>query len=309
MYRTGDLARWTPDGQLEFAGPGRRPGQDPRVPDRAGRGRGGAGRLPGGGPGGGGRPRGHARATSGWSATSSRPAARRRRTAGRRCGSTRRPGCRTTWCPPAVVVLDALPLTAERQARPGARCPRPEYARRPRRPGPGHGRPRRSLCGLFAEVLGAGRGSGADDDFFALGGHSLLAIRLVSRIRAVLGAELPVRARVRGADPGRAGRPAGGGRPGPAAAGGRGRGRSGCRCRSRSSGCGSSASSEGPSAAYNIPVALRLAGDLDVAALRGGAGATWSAGTRCCAPCSRRRTGSRTSRSWRSDELRLASCR
>ncbi|HWM07580.1 MAG TPA: amino acid adenylation domain-containing protein [Actinophytocola sp.] len=47
------------------------------------------------------------------------------------------------------------------------------------------------VAATFADVLGLDR-VGAHDDFFALGGHSLLATRLVFRLGAALGAQLPV---------------------------------------------------------------------------------------------------------------------
>ncbi|WP_433479115.1 amino acid adenylation domain-containing protein [Spirillospora sp. CA-142024] len=101
---------------------------------------------------------------------------------------TRLPGY---MVPSAIMTLDALPLTVngklDRRALPdpGRDGPR-RTGRPPRTP------VERLLCTLFAEVLDA-PGAGIDDDFFDLGGHSLLATRLVGRARAVLGTELAIR--------------------------------------------------------------------------------------------------------------------
>ncbi len=93
--------------------------------------------------------------------------------------------------PGAVVVLDALPLTVNGKPDRAA-LPVPD------RPAatPGGRAPRNAreevLCALFAEILDVPRVT-VDDNFFTLGGHSLLGVRLVNRMRGVLGVERTVR--------------------------------------------------------------------------------------------------------------------
>ncbi|HEV2852268.1 MAG TPA: amino acid adenylation domain-containing protein [Thermoanaerobaculia bacterium] len=94
--------------------------------------------------------------------------------------------------PSAAVVLDALPLTPNGKVdRLSLPLPDVSSSLAPAEP------PRTALeelvAGLWSEVLGCGA-IGLHDDFFSLGGYSLLAIRLLARLRAATGVELPLRA-------------------------------------------------------------------------------------------------------------------
>ncbi len=167
--------------------------------------------------------------------------------------------------PSAIVVLDAIPVTAngklDRRALPSPDPVAPTSDRAPRTP------VERQLCELFADVLGLPR-VGPEDSFFALGGHSLLATRLIARIRTTLNAELEVRSVFET----------------PTAAGlaalvgaGTGTARPELVPMARPALVPLSGAQqrlwflhhlEGPSATYNVPLIMRLDGEVDVEALR-----------------------------------------
>ncbi|HSS49148.1 MAG TPA: condensation domain-containing protein, partial [Thermoanaerobaculia bacterium] len=92
--------------------------------------------------------------------------------------------------PSIFVTLESLPLTPHGKVDLKALPAPEESARRwegPRTP------VEELLAGVWAEVLGRER-IGIRDSFFELGGHSLLATQVVSRVRSLLGVELPLRA-------------------------------------------------------------------------------------------------------------------
>ncbi|GAA2816379.1 hypothetical protein GCM10010452_50810 [Crossiella cryophila] len=165
--------------------------------------------------------------------------------------------------PSGIVVLDSLPLTPngklDHRALPVPTGPVATPGRGPRSPR------EEILSRLFAEVLGVPSVS-TSDNFFELGGHSLRVTRLVSRVRAVLGVELPVRDVFEA--PTVAGLAARLDRMAQA--------RPGITAGERPTRIPLSFAQrrlwflhrfEGPSPAYNIPLALRLTGSLDTGAL------------------------------------------
>ncbi|NKZ06030.1 non-ribosomal peptide synthetase [Actinomadura latina] len=257
MYRTGDLARWLPDGTIEYLGRA-----DDQVKIRGFRVEPGEiENVLAGCPG---------VAQAAVVVREDRPGDKRLAAylvgpdadvaAARRYAAERLPD----YMVPAFTVLDALPLTVNGKLDRAA-LPAPDAGaaagRAPRTP------QEEILCGLFAEVLGVPR-AGVDDGFFDLGGDSLTATRLVSRIRSALGAELPVRALFEAPTPAglaeRLSEAAGEVRPPLVRA-------------ERPDVVPLSYAQqrlwflnrfEGSSATFNMPVALRLSGSLDLEALR-----------------------------------------
>nr|WP_069160381.1 non-ribosomal peptide synthetase [Nocardia altamirensis] len=164
--------------------------------------------------------------------------------------------------PAVLMVLDNVPLSRNGKLDTRA-LPAPEFVGRGYR-APGSWQ-EQVLAGLFGEILGA-RGVGVDDNFFDLGGHSLLVTRLVSKIRTAMGFEVPVLTvfdaptpalLARRLDAGISVRPA-------------------LQVRQRPERVPLSFAQqrmwflhrlEGPSATYNMPLAVRLSGQVNVEAL------------------------------------------
>ncbi|MVU79077.1 amino acid adenylation domain-containing protein [Nocardia sp. ET3-3] len=167
--------------------------------------------------------------------------------------------------PDALVALDVLPLTPngklDRKALPAPETVSSVEFRAPRT------ETERVVAAEFAALLGAAE-VGVDDDFFALGGNSLLATRAVARINEALGANLAVRelfeASTVEALAARVVTGAAGNRP--ALVAGERPAHVPLSLAQQRMWILNQLDPESP--AYNIPLALRLSGTLDIAALR-----------------------------------------
>ncbi|MFD6875466.1 MULTISPECIES: amino acid adenylation domain-containing protein [unclassified Streptomyces] len=173
--------------------------------------------------------------------------------------------------PARFVLLDRLPLTRNGKIDKAAL---PDVAPAPTEGGRGPRNGTEELVrALVGEVLGIRAPLSMDDDFFELGGHSLLAARLTHRLGTTLGVTLTLRDVFQHPTPAAltrrieavASRPA---LPPLSARGPRPERLPLSFAQQRLWLVDGAAGSEGRSAAYNVPMALRLEGEPDVAALR-----------------------------------------
>ncbi|MDQ1745529.1 MAG: hypothetical protein QOE23_3868 [Pseudonocardiales bacterium] len=91
--------------------------------------------------------------------------------------------------PAAIMVVDAIPLTAAGIAEPQA-LPAPDLHGLTLYRSPDTAR-QEALCTIFAEVLGRPR-CGMDDNFFTLGGESIDAMLIAGRAGPVIGREISI---------------------------------------------------------------------------------------------------------------------
>jgi amino acid adenylation domain-containing protein len=187
LYRTGDLARWRPDGEIDYIGRG-----DHQVEIRGQR----------------------IELAEVESALARHPALSQAAVAVRGAGSRRLVGyvvfregvelpafadlraflagsLPDAMVPSAWMRLESLPLTpsgkVDRRSLPAPEVEgEDDLSRAPRDPA------EELLAAIWSEVLGSRR-VGIHDDFFELGGHSLLATQVMSRVREAFNVEVPLR--------------------------------------------------------------------------------------------------------------------